>query len=196
MSLHDEILAELKARKYRASINQDYHECFVWGYGWADRGLKIVLGLVACVSFMLSAYDYGAKHAGNTIQTPDVAKSADSVAWWGVAFGLFSLVVAVGLNISPLDRNEQHHAKILARWNELYKDVSNAMLRLKFADESALAAIKDRLPDFLERQSNIEMDEPPIWRWVMDYAQCNENERNFGVRGDKEAEAVRASRAA
>lgn len=188
---------ELKQLKAYASINLDYHQAKMARYTVPDRTLKVILGVAAVVGFMLSAIDYGMPAVPPAAGASAPEAIDKTLAAWGLALGLLSSVIAVLVNVIPLDRWEQDHAKLCARWAELHGEVSGLLLRLKLAlPDDELSTIAVRLIDLTERRNTIEIDEPRPDRKLMDWAQENENERNWGVRAQSEVEKLAAARLA
>ena len=180
-----ELEGELYDLSFYSSMNQAYHQKMMGRYGWYDSRTKYVIGLVTCLGFAISAYSLGSG-------PPDTGIDWLSVA--GVAMGFVSLVWAVVLNISPADAREQEHAQLFARWTDFHRDVSALEMQAKLLSDSELDQIAERLPDFVNRRSYIELNEPPADETLLAECEGDENQRRWGVRTFNEVKVAKANR--
>lgn len=170
-------LAKLHADlEFEISINQCYHQRMASIFGWIDRALKIIVGIIAVASVAVSMTGYAVASA---------------------AISIIGLIVAIALNLSPVDKWGRQHLTLFQRWTDLHKDVERLEMTLLDVAGTEGRKLNSLGKDFgllNDRRHEIEEDEPTPWTHVLKHCQHNENERRWGpgVRTYEQAKAAEA----
>jgi len=172
-----------------ASVNQRYHQLLRRRFTIAERSVRIVIGIIACISLALSIA------AGPWV--PATAASSVYISIPAIIASFFGLVAAFILNIVPIDKYERTHDTLFRRWTSLQRDARELDLRLAQTtdqQQDELRSIANAYRSLVRRMHEIEIDEPAPYRRLLLRCHEDENERHWGVRTNAEVEALKQKR--
>jgi hypothetical protein len=166
---------------YTCEMNQLYHQILEWRFGFADKALKIIVGILAV--------------AGAVLAVPGLPSSW---AWTGFYVAGLSAAFAVALNVIPIGDKEKIHGELFRLWTDLLKDALQEEHKTCEKDEGKEAhALHDsRLRELLAKKESLNASESAVWKNLLLRCQGDVNERRWGegVRTFEQAEAERARR--
>lgn len=127
-----------------AGMNQRYHQHLETNAEWWDSAIRIVVALIAVASASVSIWS-----ACKTKQ--------QTLANWSAGLSIFSLAVAVWLNISSWSDTARHHADLHRRWSDLREEVDDAMDHLQGdgEDTPAPAEIVDEVAKLTAKKNRL-----------------------------------------
>ncbi len=175
---NDECRQQLYSLKYAAGGSQRYHHRLEWWYGFADKCLRIVIGVIAAFELV-------------------VASSHDSFGQHAIAIAGASFFAALLLNVIPLGDREKFYGEMFRRWTELYKDVELLTSRLDLCPTTdAPEHICERLLEMKAKEHELNAAEPAPFRWLQKKCEADEIESQWGpgIRTHAATEVERAKR--
>lgn len=141
----EEVYAESHKVIHSAAVNMRYHQCISSYYLRADRGLKILTGILAVV---------GA-----------IAAFQPEPSTWGIVVAVSAAILAVVLNVMPFGEWGMKHKELFARWNEL---LESADLFSKKIPASVAKATMTDLEDLQSRCHKLNSCEDAPIQFVLD----------------------------
>jgi hypothetical protein len=166
---------------YTCETNQRYHQRLEWRFGWADKSLKIVVGLLAFFGAVLAA--------------PGLPSSW---AWAGFIVAGFSAAFAVALNVIPVGATEKTHGELFRLWSDLLTDALQEEHKTcdKVDNGEAAKAQDERLSELIGKKESLNASESAAWQGLLLECMEDVNERRWGggVRTAQQVEAERARR--
>jgi hypothetical protein len=162
-------------------INQLYHQRLEWRFGFADKALKIIVGVLAV--------------AGAVLAVPGIPTS-----WTWAAFIVASLsaVFAVALNIIPVGDKEKSHGEMFRLWSDLLKDALQEEHKTceMESGKDVPKSVDEHLRELIGKKECLNASESAAWPKLLLRCQGDVNERKWGdgIRTFEQAEEERARR--
>lgn len=169
----DTFQLKLYELSYTCGVNQRYHQTLEWYWGVAERGVRIVVGVLAVAG----------------------VSSGDN---WTTTIGYASLVAAIVLNIIPLGDREKFHAELFRAWSDLRRETEKLdHCGTQAATKNAIRSYHvERLSELEERKHALNGSEPAPWRCLLKRCEGDETESRWGagIRTTEQVEAERVRR--
>ncbi len=166
---------------HTCEMNQLYHQILEWRFGFADKTLKIIVGILAV--------------AGAVLAVPGLQATW---AWTGFYVAGLSAAFAVALNVIPVGDKEKTHGELFRLWSDLLNDALQEEHKTceKDEDKEAQALHNSRLGELLAKRELLNASESAAWPKLLLRCQGDVNERRWGegIRTFEQAEAERARR--
>ena len=161
-----------------AAINQRYHQRLEWWWGAADKLVRILVGILAVASLVVTI-------AGSDFQTS------------AVVIGFASVIAAIVLNVIPLGDREKFYGEMFRRWSDFRKDAEKLGRYLSESNDKPSKADIELLRELEGKQHALDADEPAPWRRLLRESQEDQNESIWGegIRTPEQVEAERSRRA-
>jgi hypothetical protein len=172
---NSEYYQRLRAVRYTCSVNQRYHQILEWRRGFADRAIRILVGILAIT---------GAIFAVPQMDRP----------WLGFWVAVVSAVFATVLNIVPVGDWQKFHAQMFQRWSDLQREATVEEFKMCEREGEIPAHCVERLQELLSEMESLHAMEPaPSFR-LLNRCQEEENEREWGkgIRTSQQVEQERA----
>jgi hypothetical protein len=167
----DQVAKQIHCLQYTSGINQRYHQRLEWWWGFADKVIRISVGVLAVFGLWAS------------MNGPGSADTAEALA-------VGSLALAVALNVIPSAEREKFHGELFHRWSDLRR--SAELLKVRLDDpKTTVAGVRERILEMTDHENTLHGCEPAPWRWLLELCQGDENEAEYGpgIRTHQQVEA-------
>jgi hypothetical protein len=166
---------------YICGMNQRYHSKLKRWWAIVDRGIRIIVGVLAIAAAIFAV---------PPLETP----------WASLWVATASAVAAFVLNIAPVGDWEKIHAELFRLWSDLRKDTEQASLKACDLNhnEPVPAYLVERIHELTGKEHSLDSNEPTPVRWLLRRCQWEENQYRFGpqFKTFQQVEAERARRLA
>lgn len=164
-------LAKLRST---AGMNTRYHQRLEARFDWIDRGVRILVAVVAVAAVVLAV--------------PPLA-----TAWWSFGVAAVAAALAVALNVIPVVEWAKLHGELFRSWSELRKDT--------LAEEHKADAVTapdhhqlERLLELTAKAGTLDATEPFADEKLLRHCQGDEYEAEYGPNVRTSAQAKEAKR--
>jgi hypothetical protein len=165
----------LRAVRYTCAVNQRYHQILEWRSGFADRTIRILVGVLAIT---------GAIFAVPQLNYP----------WLGFWVAVASAIFATVLNIVPVGEWQKFHTQMFQRWSDLQRDATTEEFKTCEHEGNIPDHCVSRLQELLSEMESLHAMEPAPSIRLLNRCQEEENEREWGkgIRTSQQVEGERA----
>jgi len=149
---------------FTAGINQRYHQARESFWTSWDRGVKVLVGVLAVAGLCITVYT----------TTPQGATWIQA----GVCVAIFGAFSAIALNVLPIGEWAKLHNALFQKWTDLREDVDALLFDLSGEPSDEL---KDRLKALEAKVHRICGSEPGCKKHLLQQC-CNEEKRSRGLK--------------
>jgi hypothetical protein len=147
-----------------SGMNSRYHHVLEWWWGFLDKTIRVVVGILAVVGLILSVPGVDAPRAG-------------------LAIAIVSLVAAAILNIVPVGDWEKTNGEMFRLWSGLRKDA--VLLENKTCDKDddkdAYSAYCDHLLGLIQKMESLHALQHAPLKGLLLRCEGDENESRWGA---------------
>jgi hypothetical protein len=173
----DEYCARLHEVVFTASANAAYHQELQARYQRSDKAIRIIVAILALIGVILAVPGFAIPHV--------------DVGWVGFVVAIFSVAMAMVLNIVPVSERAVLHGEMFRAWSALRKDGVLEQHKARNCDEVADHRC-ERLGELIgDLESLHAMEDPEGDDKLLLRCQEDENERLWGVRTNEEVQKKR-----
>lgn len=158
---------------YIASFNQRYHTKMARFWAIADRSIRVVVGVLATISFGLTL----------------ASNSAVGVA---VSVAFLSALAAILVNVVPFGEWEKTHRDLFRRWTDLRQRWESADIKARALESGPVPAyLLDLAEELNTALHRIEAEEPAPKERLLHKCQAEENVSRYDEENPSEKEILK-----
>lgn len=164
---------------YTCGVNVRYHQIVSSRWSYVDRGIRILVGILAI--------------GGAILAVPKL-----DCPWLGFWIAVLSALAAAILNILPVGDWEKKHLQLSQGWSDILKTANAEEFKTCCLEDQPDAHRFERLHELLAEMESLNAMEPTPWDRLLNRCQEEENEREWGkgIRTFEQVEQERARRLA
>lgn len=187
MSTQLQIFTRARKGAYVARVNQKYHLLMKTIWLWTDRFFRILLGVFSIAALIYTLTGSEPVHASQVADGTN-AQQGDS---WELRIAWITALLAVALNVLPVNEWSNLHLDLYRRWTALRNNWESLEIH-SVPHDTAKAIAETRLLEELEslnaEKNKLDAEEPRQYVWLMRICQREVTHQYKGPDGESPQE--------